>query len=163
MRLAIKVIHAANTYPVRHPELREGKPIESCAFEGDLLENTLHIGAYLGLELVGVASFMNQPTCFPTENNPSTVTQINSSTSQLYEMQLRGMAVLKAHHKKGIGAALLSYGEQKLKKIGYHGIWMNARIKAVGFYEKLGYLIHGDAFEIQGVGTHFKMNKKIDK
>jgi len=33
----------------------------------------------------------------------------------------------------------------------------------VGFYEKLGYLIHGDAFEIQGVGTHFKMNKKIDK
>jgi len=40
---------------------------------------------------------------------------------------------------------------------------MNARIKAVGFYEKLGYCIHGNAFEILGVGAHVKMIKKIDK
>ncbi len=163
MKLEIKTINAAQTFPVRHPELREGKPVESCSFEGDLLENTLHIGAYLGLELVGVASFMKQPTYFPTENNPSMVQHINNSPSQLYEMQLRGMAVLKTHHKKGIGAAILRFGEQKLKDIGYSGIWMNARIKVVGFYEKLGYSIHGDVFDIQGVGAHFKMSKKIDK
>jgi GNAT superfamily N-acetyltransferase len=163
MILDIKVINAAQTYPVRHPELREGKPIESCAFEGDLLESTLHLGAYLNFELVGVASFMKQPTYFPTKKDASMVQHKNNTPSQPYEMQLRGMAVLKNHHKKGIGAAILSYGEQKLKELGYHGIWMNARIKAVGFYEKLGYDIHGDTFEIQGVGIHFKMSKKIHK
>lgn len=163
MKLEIKVINAAQTYPVRHPELREGKPIESCAFDGDLNESTIHIGAYLNFELVGVASFMKQPTYFPAKNDDSMIQHKNNMPSQLCEMQLRGMAVLKNHHKKGIGEAILSYGEQKLKEIGYHGIWMNARIKAVGFYGKLGYNIHGDIFEIQGVGAHFKMSKKIDK
>ncbi|MDG1044947.1 MAG: GNAT family N-acetyltransferase, partial [Flavobacteriaceae bacterium] len=69
----------------------------------------------------------------------------------------------KAHHKKGIGAAILRFGERKINERGLSGIWMNARIKAVGFYEKLGYCIHGNEFEIQGVGAHFKMRKKIDK
>ena len=163
MKLEIKTINAAQTFSVRHPELREGKPLESCAFDIDLHESTLHLGAYLGLELVGVASFMKQPSYFPSEKKSLMVQHANSSPNQLYEIQLRGMAVLKAHHKKGIGAAILRFGEQKLKDIEYSGIWMNARIKAVGFYEKLGYDIYGDAFEIQGVGAHVKMIKKIDK
>ena len=163
MKLEIKIINAAQTFPVRHPELREGKPVESCAFDGDLHESTLHLGAYLGLELVGVASFMKQPGYFPSEKNPLLVQHENSAPKQLYEMQLRGMAVLKAHHKKGIGAAILRFGERKINERGLSGIWMNARIKAVGFYEKLGYCIHGNEFKIQGVGAHFKMRKKIDK
>ena len=87
MKLEIKIINAAQTFPVRHPELREGKPVESCAFDGDLHESTLHLGAYLGLELVGVASFMKQPGYFPSEKNPLLVQHENSAPKQLYEMQ----------------------------------------------------------------------------
>ena len=81
MKLEIKTIYAAQTFPVRHPELREGKPVESCSIEGDLLENTLHIGAYLGLELVGVASFMNmekQDALFNDISNPTEVGRYHS-------------------------------------------------------------------------------------
>ena len=69
----------------------------------------------------------------------------------------------KAQHTTRSGAAILRLGERKINERGLSGICMNARIKAVGFYEILGYCIHGNEFEIQGVGAHFKMRKKIDK
>jgi hypothetical protein len=50
----IKKIAAIETYSVRLPVLRKGKPIESCHFDGDDLETTLHFGLYLGQKLVGI-------------------------------------------------------------------------------------------------------------
>lgn len=151
MNIEITIITAQDAYPVRHSELRKGKPIESCAFEGDLLEQTLHIGAFIDQKIVGVASFMYKPVELGTVPNKK----------ESYEMQLRGMAVLQAYHQKGIGANVLKFGEETLKKRNFSGIWMNARIKAIGFYEKLGYYLHGSEFLIEGVGIHYKMSKKI--
>ena len=37
----IKKISATETFLVRHPVLRAGKPIESCHFDGDDLETLL--------------------------------------------------------------------------------------------------------------------------
>ena len=38
----IKNISANETFLVRHPVLRAGKPIENCKFDGDELETTQH-------------------------------------------------------------------------------------------------------------------------
>ena len=32
--------------------------------------------------------------------------------------------------------------------------WCNARLVAVGFYEKLGLSVYGDIFEIEPIGPH---------
>jgi len=144
--LHIKIISPLDTYTVRHPELRKGKPLSSCAFQGDELPSTLHLGAFLSKNLIGVASFMANST------------DDNFSKQQ---MQLRGMAVLEAEHQKGYGAQILKEGEFILKKQGCELLWMNARIKAVGFYERLGYRKLGDAFEISEVGLHYKMLKNL--
>lgn len=59
----IKKITTHETYSVRLPVLRKGKPIESCHFDGDDLKTTIHFGLYLTKELVGVVSLFKK-------NNP---------------------------------------------------------------------------------------------
>tara|TARA_R110000868_G_scaffold36791_1_gene130251 strand:+ start:862 stop:1320 length:459 start_codon:yes stop_codon:yes gene_type:complete len=141
-----KLISSEETYPVRHAVLRKGRPIESCAFQGDNLPTTFHLGGYLDDKLVAVASFFKE----------------NNEEHQFYKaVQLRGMAVLEAYHGKRFGQQLLTYGEHLLQKQHVTTIWMNARIKAVGFYTKLNYKTIGTVFDIPLVGEHYVMFKKI--
>ncbi|HLA55265.1 MAG TPA: GNAT family N-acetyltransferase [Flavobacterium sp.] len=142
----IKEITAAETYPVRHPVLRAGKPVESCRFEGDDKIGTKHFGVFDENELVGVASLFE-------------------SASDLFDVgnqfQLRGMAVLERCQKKGFGVDLVKHAEAYARDNGGKIIWFNARIIAVPFYEKLGYRILGEPFDIADVGEHYVMYKEF--
>lgn len=141
----IQKITTIETFPVRHPVLRGGKPIESCRFDGDELDTTTHFGLFLNENLIGVISiFENKNSLFTNEK----------------QFQIRGMAVLDEHQKKGFGADLVNYAEHFIKSQKGDLIWFNARINAVGFYEKLGYKIIGNAFEIEEVGAHFVLFKE---
>ena len=142
----IKQISSVKTYIVRHPVLREGRPIEDCAFDNDDLETTLHFGLYTNNDLVGVATFLL--------NN-------NQLFSETIQYQLRGMGVLKSHQGFGYGDSLLQYGEQQIKLKKGTLIWFNARKIALGFYKKNNYQVIGDPFEITGYGTHYVMFKKL--
>jgi len=141
----IKKIAATETYSVRLPVLRKGKPIESCHFDGDDLETTLHFGLYLDPELVGIISLFKK-------NNPS--------FSEKNQYQIRGMAVLENHRKKDFGKTLIIHCEEECNNQGVDLIWFNARIEAVGFYEKMGYQKEGIPFNIPDVGKHIVMFKK---
>lgn len=141
----IKKITALETFPVRHPVLRDGKPIESCHFDGDILETTLHFGLYENGNLAGVISlFEAKNDLFAAEK----------------QFQIRGMAVLKEHQKKGFGEKLILNSEQYCIGQNSNLIWFNARKEAVGFYEKMGYQVKGLPFDIKGVGEHIVMFKK---
>lgn len=142
----IKQISALETYPVRHLVLRNGKPLESCRFDGDELETTKHFGYFGHGYLVGIASL------FASEN---------SSFETSKQFQLRGMAVLLNHQKQGIGEKLVLHAENFARKNDAGLIWFNAREIAVGFYQKLGYEMFGNAFEIAGIGPHYIMFKKL--
>ena len=56
----IKKIAASETYSVRLPLIRKGKPIESCRFDGDDLKSTQHFGLYLSQKLVGIISLFKK-------------------------------------------------------------------------------------------------------
>jgi len=144
----ITEISAKETFIVRHPVLRPGKPIESCHFDGDNLPTTKHFGLFLDNKLTGVISI------FETKNN---------LFDKKNQIQIRGMAVLENHKKKGLGSALVIYCETHYKKQNIDLIWFNARTEAVVFYEKMGYQKKGTAFDIQGVGEHIIMFKEIIK
>jgi len=143
--IIIKKISSAETFSVRHPVLRKGKPIESCCFEGDDLETTQHFGLYLEQEIVGIISLFKKSNSDFQENN---------------QYQIRGMAVLENHRKKDFGKALILYSEEQCKNQNVDLIWFNARIEASGFYEKMGYQKTGTPFEIPDVGEHIVMFKK---
>jgi ribosomal protein S18 acetylase RimI-like enzyme len=144
--ITIKQITSQETIIVRHPVLREGKPIDSCKFDSDDLASTFHLGAFYKNQLTGVITVLS--------NNLSAINLPN-------HYQIRGMAVLQEFQKKGIGEALVNYAENEIKKLKGNLIWMNARIVAVGFYEKLGYIIKGREFDVPQVGPHFIMIKYL--
>lgn len=142
----IKEISTATAFEVRHPVLREGKPIESCHFPGDDLPTTFHLGYYIEEQLVGVVTLM--------KNTRDDIYNRNA-------FQLRGMAVLTHFQKRGIGEALVKKAETMILARGGTLMWMNAREIAVGFYEKLGYATHGVPFNIPKIGLHFVMVRSL--
>jgi GNAT superfamily N-acetyltransferase len=144
--LVSKLITAEETFPVRHAVLRKGRPIETCAFEGDDLATTFHLGGFVDDKLVAIASF------FKAEHKEY---QFKNA------YQLRGMAVLESHHHFGYGKQLLEFGEKLLLDKQVETIWMNARIVAIGFYTKLNYKTIGTVFDIPMVGEHYVMFKNI--
>ncbi|MDP5077964.1 MAG: GNAT family N-acetyltransferase [Nonlabens sp.] len=150
--MTIKLLRAIETYPVRLAVLRKGRTINDCAFPGDDLTSTFHLGAHHDEELVAVATFLIQ--------KDNQIEQLkNADSSHCY--QLRGMAVLDSVQGKHVGSDLLLHGEQLLRERGCSHVWFNAREGAVPFYKKQGYQIVSDIFEIVPVGMHYKMYKAL--
>ena len=140
----IKEIQSSETYLVRQEELRKGKPLETCHFEGDDAETTMHFGIELNEKIIGIVS----------------VYQVNSQLFDIEnQFQIRGMAVLNEFQGNGFGSQLLAEAENYCTSQKASVIWFNAREKAVPFYKKSGYQTKGDSFEIPEVGIHFIMFK----
>lgn len=138
-KIQLKLIRPKDTYVVRHPVLRKGLPLNTCAFDFDDAPNTLHLGAFANDILVGVLTLLNK-----TEN-----------------VQLRGMAVLEAFQGQGIGKLLVAHAENQVRQQNICTVWMNARLIAVPFYEACGYQKQGETFELPYGGTHYKMTKHL--
>jgi ribosomal protein S18 acetylase RimI-like enzyme len=142
----IKKITSQQTFPVRLPVLRPGKPVESCIFDGDDLPATVHFGIYDDDAIVGVVSiFESRSPLFDDER----------------QFQLRGMAVLDTHQKQGLGEKLVQAAEEYIQSQGGGLIWFNAREIAVGFYRKMGYEVIDEPFSIGDIGIHYVMWKMI--
>ena len=75
-------------------------------------------------------------------------------------VRLRQMAVLNNLQGKGIGRALMQFAENIARDQGFHKITMHARKTAVGFYEKLGYVVSGQEFEEVTI-PHYIMEKLL--
>jgi predicted GNAT family N-acyltransferase len=142
----IRKISSRDTFLVRHPILRAGKPMESCQFDGDDIDTTAHFGLFIDKNLIGVISvFKNNNAIFKSEN----------------QFQIRGMAILNHFQRKGFGIELVKHSEEYVKSQFGKLIWFNARESAVPFYEKLGYIKIGEPFSIADIGIHYIMKKKL--
>lgn len=144
--ISIKQISAAQTYPVRKEVLRKNIDLPY-KLAGDFNEDTFHLGAFKGEELVGVVSFMK--------------VSLNSFTINK-QYQLRGMATIAEVRGEGFGEALVKEAISILSNKKQEIIWCNARELAVGFYKKCGFKVMGDVFDIKKVGPHYKMYIKLN-
>ena len=142
--IVIKKVKAEDTYQIRKSILRKGMTL-SHEMSGDKEPETLHLGLFESGELVCIGSFMK-------------------SSKKIFngvQYQLRGMASVASAQGKGFGKLLLEDAEEKLKNQGVEILWCNARTVALGFYKKLGYQIVGDVSQVEQVGPHFVMFKKL--
>ena len=145
INLMIREITAEETYSIRQPVLRPGRPILECQFSGDHDEGTFHLSIFQNSNIIGVASFMKNSNPF-----------FKSHT----QYQLRGMAILSEFKNMGYGSLLLKEGEKKIDLVNKDAmLWFNARITAVDFYKKHGYECIGKPFEVHGVCEHIVMFK----
>ena len=138
--IEVRAIDAAATRPLRQRILRPGQAIDELVYPGDDAPDSLHVGAFAGTELLGVASIYRQSP----EGRPVRPT----------DWRLRGMAVVPEARRRGVGAALLAACERHARAHGAQRVWFNARIDAMPFYEALGYEGIGEAYELSGLGVH---------
>jgi GNAT superfamily N-acetyltransferase len=126
--------------------LRPNFPPETLHYPGDEAVDSLHVGAFLEGELVGIAS-----VCLADSPNPAWPA----------DWRLRGMAVDPKAQRQGCGRALLAACFAHIAAQGGTRLWCNARTSALPFYQALGFQAEGDAFETPGTGPHYFMWRSI--
>lgn len=70
------------------------------------------------------------------------------------------VAVLKAHRKGGVGAALMFALEGEAARAGRTTLILSAQMSAIPFYERIGYEAYGDTFLDAGI-EHRMMKKPV--
>ena len=142
----IRFITADDVLSIRNTVLREGKlPLEQCRLPTDQVEGSFHLGYFDGDELVCVASF--HPEIYGQYTNRG--------------YQLRGMATLESYRSKSLGNQLLNFAIVYLRGQKANYLWCNARKKALGFYQNIGFEIISEEFEVPNIGPHHVMYLKI--
>ncbi|MBM3289334.1 MAG: GNAT family N-acetyltransferase [Candidatus Hydrogenedentes bacterium] len=118
-----------------------GRPAE---FPGDRDAATVHFGAFLDGANVCCGTFMlNEWFGEPA-------------------YQLRGMATRPDLRGRGAGAAMLVAAERHIAAhTPVRQLWCSARIGAVAFYQKCGWSVVSEVYEVPNVGPHRKMCKRI--
>lgn len=118
-----------------------GRPSE---FPGDRDVETIHFGAFADEENVCCGTFL--------------LTDWFGEPAY----QLRGMATAPELRGGGIGAAMLAAAERYIAdNTPVRQLWCSARIGAVAFYQKAGWSIISDVYEVPNVGPHRKMCRRI--
>ena len=83
--------------------------------------------------------------------------QLNSKE----EGQIRSMAVRTDMQGKGFGKQIINFIESKALQLNLTTITLDARINAVKFYERNGYIVVGESYLLFGVIQHFRMKKEL--
>jgi GNAT superfamily N-acetyltransferase len=76
------------------------------------------------------------------------------------ERQVRQVAVSADARRLGVGRALMLVLEAKAVEEGAFETWLNSRDTAYGFYESLGYELHGDEFVSAVTGIPHRAARK---
>ncbi len=126
--------------PLRHRILRAELPFETATFEGDDDPATRH----------SVACHKGAVVCC--------LTLVPSAWEGQAAWQLRGMATDAAVQGRGLGRRLLEDAVADARRDEPGRIfWCNARISAIGFYERLGWRVVSEPFDVPTAGPHVKM------
>lgn len=127
-------------FKVRYLTLRKpwGQPEGSERDEQD--NDTIHAAAFIGEEIVGVGRL-----------------QKNDETTG----QIRYMGVLEGYRSGGIGALLLTHLEEKAREAGLKKVILQARDKALEFYQRNGYKVEEKTFLMFDSIQHYLMEKQL--
>jgi len=74
--------------------------------------------------------------------------------------QIRQVAVFPHARRLGVGRALMRALETRAAEEGARETWLNARDSAYGFYEALGYELHGEGFVSELTGIPHRAARK---
>jgi GNAT superfamily N-acetyltransferase len=75
--------------------------------------------------------------------------------------RLRGMATDEGRRSAGIGSAVLAAVVDHVAGAGGTIVWCNARTAARRFYERAGFLAHGDPWDDPEIGPHIAMWRPV--
>jgi predicted GNAT family N-acyltransferase len=138
--ITIEDSDAETTYPLWRDVLREGRPARPLADP----EGTFHLAARtVDGNLVGVVRFA--PASCPWRPEAGS------------PWQLRGMATAPVVRRTGAGRALVTEGLTRIASAGGDLVWCDARMAAVAFYQRMGFVVVTDPFDKPEGGSHLGM------
>jgi GNAT superfamily N-acetyltransferase len=143
----VRPVPLADVLPLRQRVLRPHQRVDEVEFEGDRRPGALHVGAFEDARLVGVASVL--PDRHPDLPDPDA-------------WRVRGMAVDEPVRGRGVGGLLLERCVEHARVVGGALVWCNARVGAVAFYERHGFVVEGDVLDVDLVGPHVRMRRAVE-
>ena len=138
----LRRIDLETTLPLRQKYLRPYLRISECRLPTDEHPLACHFGAYDNTQLLGVVSVA-----------PAEI----SNQCQQQAWQLRMMATREDARLQGVGRHLVAAVIAHVQGQGATCLWCNARVRAQGFYQKQGFAVVGNVFNIEPIGPHVKM------
>jgi GNAT superfamily N-acetyltransferase len=130
---------------------------EEARIDIDESKGAIHLAAFNGEEVVGVASlFLQNCDRFPGFFEGDKV------------YRLRAMGVLNKVQGKGVGAAIIQEAMRIIEEEGVKVLWCDAREVAWGFYERCGFEfasgVEGyecEAYTVPNIGLHKMMFRRL--
>jgi GNAT superfamily N-acetyltransferase len=116
--------------PLRHRVLRPGWPEESVHSDHDDADDTVHLAAFAGDDVIGVVTMFPQPLA----DDPRAAERF------------RWMAVDETWRGSGAGQALMRHAASLAGESGFQLMWAHGRDTALGFYVKLGFRVVGEGY-----------------
>jgi predicted GNAT family N-acyltransferase len=144
--LEVSKIEPEMTYSLRHSVLRPHQTVEDCKYDTDHQDYAFHVGAFYQGKLISIASFC---------------VEMNPDFSIKRQYRLRGMATLEEFRKLGAGKAIVTFAENLIKEQGFECLWCKGRTNVQEYYNKLGFIAHGEVFDYPPIGPHIVMYKKL--
>jgi GNAT superfamily N-acetyltransferase len=138
-QLSVREIPIAETRPLRQAILRPHQDLQELAAHEP--PDAFAVGVFDGDRLVSVGFVA-------PEGDPG-------------EWRIRGMATEPDIRGRGAGGAVLDALLAHACKQGGTRAWCNARTPARPFYERSGFTIASDEFELPQIGPHFVMQRNI--
>ncbi len=131
---------------LRHRILHPGGPESRVLYETDKLKSAIHliVEDKQSKEVLACGSLL------PEDDDGRICTDKN---------RIRGMAVALSAQGQGFGNNILDKMIELTKENGIGYTWCNAREAVLPFYEKRGFKVVGNVFDVPGSGPHFKMIK----
>ena len=94
------------------------------------------------------------------ENHLVAYGQLVPQSDRIY--QIRQMVVAPSYQRQNLGRRILSFLIEIAQQEGAIALTLNARLTAVGFYQKLGFKSSGTPFPSTTTGIpHIAMNRKL--
>ncbi|XP_022644568.1 uncharacterized protein LOC111243378 [Varroa destructor] len=155
--VVIRQINYEDTCPLRREVLRPD--LEVVFYEGDHNETSIHLGAFVANELVGVISLFQEDFGeVKADEAPAVHFPTPAGNTQ---WRIRGFAVAAKMRSKGLGTKLIEACIRCSKERGGRMVWCVARCTAEVVYKRQGFNRTGDVFVIEGVGRVVHMFKNI--
>lgn len=143
-----RLISSEQTYPLRLNVLWPHKNnLLECGLDVDDMEGTFHVGAFKYDEIVSIGTFLIQR---------------NEKFKEEKQYRLRAMASSPSVRGENFGKKVIEFAIQELRYRKVDLLWCDAREIALGFYEKMGFTVVGDFYDVPQIGPHKLMYYKIN-
>lgn len=134
-------IDAELARPLRRTVLRPHQDPTTIVYDDDDDPRTLHVGAEIDGALVAASCILPDPA---GEGS----------------WRVRGMAVLPEARGRGIGTGMLGRLLAHADAADAVVVWCNARVRAVRLYERAGFVVVSEEFDLPEIGPHVRMERR---